>query len=945
MKNTTLWKRVVKGFRDKYLALATASLFLSILSYGQKYDQTFARAFGVELQRLAPKKVLLLPTGCSGPTTSTLTATDSAKKQAAIYYDSCYGRLFVFNPHGATWDTLTTGGGGTGTADSAIFATVTRLADSLINVYAAVATKLNISDTANKWVGHITKNIGGDSLVFYIGATRYAVLDRGGGGSGGTDNANVGSGFRIIKPSTQEVKTLFGAWGVTLDSSSNTNGITATVDSSAVSSKANVLYYYNLLNASSKLQGVFDRETGGSQLSKGDTITTHAASENGLSLKVYRPSAASYGARTFSRYAFNVYGASNKFSLLQDGQLQLQNPFPFWEVQDSTGTLRLSGGWDPVFKHSYLDMVGSTDFLIEHDGSSPWLYAVGKSSNLFPSRYWGNIAIAGLPDYNVIIGNGIYGDPSAAHDKDSKLTVYGNIKSKDSIKAEGQFHAYMDLNVRGVSIGTGLDRDSTNTAVGNLAMANTTSGSGENSAFGFNALSALTSGVYNTGLGVYSLYSLNTGVANTSIGQESMPYITNSWNNSAFGYGVFASMTSGSGNVGIGAGAGWNQQLGSKNIHIYARSTPSAPSAPTSSGLIYGNANVFIGGVSGSGLGISAHTNNNVILTDGDGNKVFWDDSLYTRLPRLAGSGTRMVTADVDGKLSTQALPAAADSFTMATRARVQKGIDSLGALGGGSGVSSIAAGFGTSFSTITSSGSVIVDSFTMATRAMIQKKIDSVNTIITANGYMSAYHFIGDGTSGNPIKIDSSHTKVNFSNILGITGTPDGTKFLRDDGSWQAASGSGTPGGSTTQIQYNNAGAFAGISGATTDGTKAILTNPSINNVQGQYTTVATAAGTTTLTVTSTQYQNFTGTTTQTVVLPNATTMVAGMGYYISNISTGQVTVNMNGGTLLKVLDAGTSLAVTVTDISSSAGSWVIEYSGDNMTFKKTFAITQMRL
>jgi hypothetical protein len=37
---------------------------------------------------------------------------------------------------------------------------------------------------------------------------------------------------------------------------------------------------------------------------------------------------------------------------------------------------------------------------------------------------------------------------------------------------------------------------------------------------------------------------------------------------------------------------------------------------------------------------------------------------------------------------------------------------------------------------------------------------------------------------------------------------------------SLQGGSGGGTPGGSTTQIQYNNAGAFAGASGLTTNGT-----------------------------------------------------------------------------------------------------------------------------
>jgi len=41
------------------------------------------------------------------------------------------------------------------------------------------------------------------------------------------------------------------------------------------------------------------------------------------------------------------------------------------------------------------------------------------------------------------------------------------------------------------------------------------------------------------------------------------------------------------------------------------------------------------------------------------------------------------------------------------------------------------------------------------------------------------------------------------------------------------AASGGGTPGGSTTQVQYNNAGAFAGITGATTNGTALTLVAP----------------------------------------------------------------------------------------------------------------------
>ena len=51
------------------------------------------------------------------------------------------------------------------------------------------------------------------------------------GGGSGTDNANVGSGYRWLKPGTQEIKTAFGV-GISIDSSSNTDGLTFKVDSS-----------------------------------------------------------------------------------------------------------------------------------------------------------------------------------------------------------------------------------------------------------------------------------------------------------------------------------------------------------------------------------------------------------------------------------------------------------------------------------------------------------------------------------------------------------------------------------------------------------------------------------------------------------------------------------------------------------------------------------------
>jgi hypothetical protein len=62
--------------------------------------------------------------------------------------------------------------------------------------------------------------------------------------------------------------------------------------------------------------------------------------------------------------------------------------------------------------------------------------------------------------------------------------------------------------------------------------------------------------------------------------------------------------------------------------------------------------------------------------------------------------------------------------------------------------------------------------------------------------------------------------TALNGSNVASGTvaparlgsGTPDSTKCLKGDGTWSTC-GSGTPAGSTTQLQFNNAGAFGGAS------------------------------------------------------------------------------------------------------------------------------------
>lgn len=81
----------------------------------------------------------------------------------------------------------------------------------------------------------------------------------------------------------------------------------------------------------------------------------------------------------------------------------------------------------------------------------------------------------------------------------------------------------------------------------------------------------------------------------------------------------------------------------------------------------------------------------------------------------------------------------------------------------------------------------------------------------------------VNGGALGTP----ASGTLTNVTGLpiggISATGTPSASTFLRGDGSWQAVSVS--PGGSTTQVQFNNAGAFAGDSGFTFSSSNKAIT------------------------------------------------------------------------------------------------------------------------
>ena len=128
----------------------------------------------------------------------------------------------------------------------------------------------------------------------------------------------------------------------------------------------------------------------------------------------------------------------------------------------------------------------------------------------------------------------------------NKLTVCGDLS------ASGTIYGTLDQVASGsVNTGTGT----ANTWAGCCAAKGIQAGATYNTAFGYHALSGLTTGDYNTAFGALSLCCNTTGNRNTGSGYRTLYNNTTGQYNSALGYSVLHNNTTGSANTAIGYSA------------------------------------------------------------------------------------------------------------------------------------------------------------------------------------------------------------------------------------------------------------------------------------------------------------------------------------------------------------------------------------------------------
>jgi hypothetical protein len=429
-----------------------------------------------------------------------------------------------------------------------------------------------------------------------------------------------------------------------------------------------------------------------------------------------------------------------------------------------------------------------------------------------------------------------------------------------------------------------------------LTVGKGNSGVANNTAFGVSALAANTTGQQNVGVGTSALSSATTANNQVAVGYQVLRISTAS-DNTGVGSTALQSNTSGGGNVAVGFQTLTANTTGGSNTAIgrHALITNSTGSNITALGNHAG----------------AYETGSNALYIDAYDRTNTAGDKAGALLYGTFNATPSSQTLTINGQIT---LP-------------YQTNFNAAIALTGSA---------GTSGQVLTSAGAGATPTWSTPTTGTVTS-VTGTSPVVSSGGNTPAISMPAATTSVSGYLTSTDwNTFNNKSNTSGTVTSVGGTGTVNGISLSGTVTSSGnlTLGGALTGVSLDTQ--VTGTLPIANGGTGATVANGAMANLMG-FTSTATAGGTTTLTNTSSYYQLFTGTLTQTIVLPVTSTLQQGWTFHICNNSTGNLTITTSGGNTLFTVGTGLTLMVTCiatggtgtadweagfTDFSSSTGS-----------------------